>query len=84
MRKGDLKFVLEGDRLKGEFALVKTRGDEKSWLLLKKKDRYARTGEILSGNRSVVSDRTLEELLESGGKPASRRKIERIRLREAQ
>ena len=84
LQKGDLKFVLEGERLKGEFALVKTRGDEKSWLLLKKKDRYARTGEILSENRSVVSDRTLEELLESGGKPAGQRKIERIRLREAQ
>ncbi len=33
LKKGDLKFVLEGEKLQGEFALVKTRKDEKSWLL---------------------------------------------------
>ena len=44
LKKGDMKFVLEGEKLQGEFALVKTRKDEKSWLLLKKKDRYATTG----------------------------------------
>ena len=38
LKKGDMKFVLEGEKLRGEFALVKTRKDEKSWLLLKKKD----------------------------------------------
>ena len=37
LRKGDMKFVLEGEKLQGEFALVKTGMDEKSWLLLKKK-----------------------------------------------
>ena len=37
LRKGDLKFVLEGEKLQGEFALVKTGKDGKSWLLLKKK-----------------------------------------------
>ena len=29
LRKGDMKFVLEGEKLQGEFALVKTRKDEK-------------------------------------------------------
>ena len=62
LKKGDMKFVLEGEKLQGEFALVKTRKDEKSWLLLKKKDRYATTEDILAENRSVVSDRTLEDL----------------------
>ena len=64
-RKGDLKFVLEGEKLHGEFALVRMRKDEKSWLLLKKKDRYAAQGEILKENRSVVSQKTLEEMLET-------------------
>ena len=60
-----MKFVLEGEKLQGEFALVKTGKDEKSWLLLKKKDRYATEGDILKENRSVVSQKTLEEMLEA-------------------
>jgi bifunctional non-homologous end joining protein LigD len=66
LRKGDLKFVLEGEKLHGEFALVRMRKDAKSWLLLKKKDRNATKGDILKENRSVVSRKTLEEMLEAG------------------
>src|SRR5512143_2719933 len=62
LMKGDLKFVLYGKKLQGEFALVKTGMGEKSWLLLKKKDRYAVKGDILQKSRSVVSDKTLEEI----------------------
>src|SRR5512135_2258743 len=54
-RKGNMKFVLEGEKLHGEFALVKTGKDGKSWLLLKKKDQYAAKADILKENRSVVS-----------------------------
>jgi bifunctional non-homologous end joining protein LigD len=84
LRKGDLKFVLEGEKLQGEFALVKTRQDEKSWLLLKKKDRFAATRDILQANRSVASHKTLEELLEAGASPAFReKKVQQIRWHEA-
>ena len=84
LRKGDLKFVLEGEKLRGEFALVKTGKDEKSWLLLKKKDRSAGTGDILKENRSVASHKTLEEVFAAGPEKSSRqKKIEQIRLREA-
>ncbi len=65
LKKGDMKFVLEGEKLHGEFALVKTGKDGKSWLLLKKKDRNATREEILRENRSVVSHKTLEEMLEA-------------------
>ena len=82
LRKGDLKFVLEGEKLRGEFALVKTAKDEKSWLLIKKRDRHAGGNEILAENSSVVSGRTLEELLAEGDKPYRREKLERVRLRE--
>jgi bifunctional non-homologous end joining protein LigD len=83
-RKGNLKFVLEGEKLRGEFALVKTGKDGKSWLLLKKKDRYASKGEILKENRSVVSRKTLEEMLEAGrSKSFRQKKLSQIRLREA-
>lgn len=41
--KGDLKIIFNGDKLKGEFALVKTNRGEKDnqWLLIKKKDKAA-------------------------------------------
>lgn len=84
LAKGDLKFILEGEKLRGEFALVKTGRDDRSWLLLKKRDRYATGDDVLADNRSVVSARTLEEVF--AGQPAARdgeRKIERLRLREA-
>jgi len=84
LRKGDMKFVLEGEKLRGEFALVKTRKDEKSWLFLKKKDRYATMEDILKKNRSVVSNRTLEDVSETDPKKSSRQeKLNQIRLREA-
>ena len=84
LRKGDMKFVLEGEKLQGEFALVKTGKDGKSWLLLKKKDRHASKGDILGENRSVVSHKTLEEVFEADpGKSSGQKKIEQIRLREA-
>jgi bifunctional non-homologous end joining protein LigD len=83
LRKGNMKFFLEGEKLKGEFALVKTGRGENSWLLLKKKDKYAGRGEILKENRSVVSGKSLEELSGAGEKKISLKKMERIRLREA-
>ena len=83
-RKGNMKFILEGKKLQGEFALVKTGKDGKSWLLLKKKDRYAAQGEILKESRSVVSHKTLEEMLETGTQKSFRQKKgNQIRLHEA-
>ena len=83
LRKGDLKFVLEGEKLHGEFALVRMRKDAKSWLLLKKKDRNAAQGDILKENRSVVSRKTLEEMLEAGrSKSFRQKKLNQIRLHE--
>ena len=83
LRKGDLKFILEGEKLNGEFALVKTGKDKKSWLLLKKKDRYASQEEILTDHRSVVSHKTLEEMLEKSSQKSFREhKLNQIRLHE--
>jgi bifunctional non-homologous end joining protein LigD len=84
LSKGDLKFVLEGEKLKGQFALVKAGKDDKSWLLLKKKDHYATAADILKENRSVVSDKTLENISEADPNKSSRQeKIDQIRAREA-
>jgi len=82
--KGDLKFVLEGDKLRGQFALVRMKKDEKSWLLLKKKDLYAGDASILEKNRSVVSGMTLESISGTGlEKSFKRKKLRQIRLHEA-
>ncbi|MDB5133922.1 MAG: Bifunctional non-ous end joining protein LigD [Mucilaginibacter sp.] len=42
LRSGDLKFKLNGEKLKGEFVLVKLHGaEDNSWLLIKHKDDFA-------------------------------------------
>jgi bifunctional non-homologous end joining protein LigD len=42
MEKGEIKFVLHGKKLKGSFALVKTKGwgPKNSWLLIKHADEH--------------------------------------------
>lgn len=40
LEKGQLKFVMNGTHLKGSFALVRLR-DEKNWLLIKHRDKFA-------------------------------------------
>jgi bifunctional non-homologous end joining protein LigD len=83
-RKGNMKFVLQGEKLQGEFALVRTGKGGKSWLLLKKKDWNATKMDVLKANRSVVSRKTLEEMTEGSGSESFRqKKSNQIRLHEA-
>src|SRR5438874_4839714 len=46
IERGDLKFRLHGEKLQGEFAIVlmKGRGKGNEWLLLKKRDAFAKPG----------------------------------------
>jgi len=84
LEKGNMKLVLAGEKLQGEFALVRTKMDGKSWLLLKKKDSQATKEDILRENRSVVSHKTLEEIAAANPSVPSRQdKINQIRRREA-
>ncbi len=63
LEKGDLKFVLLGEKVRGEFALVKTHGrEENAWLLIKKHDEYATEKDILLKDTSVLTDRAMEEI----------------------
>ena len=41
LKKGDLKLRLNGVKLKGSWALIRTGGDGRSWLLLKHRDEWA-------------------------------------------
>jgi bifunctional non-homologous end joining protein LigD len=60
---GELKVKMNGKKLKGEFALVQTKGrGDNAWLLIKHKDRYAKATDITTKDKSVVSGKTLEQL----------------------
>jgi DNA ligase D-like protein (predicted 3'-phosphoesterase) len=64
--RGHAVFVLHGEKLRGGFALQRTRpGAKPQWLLIKRRDDAARPGSDIVGERpeSVVSGRTLAELL---------------------
>src|SRR6266849_589889 len=65
LARGDLKFRLHGEKLKGEFAIVqmKGRGKGNEWLLLKKKDDFADPDwDAEQHAHSVLTGRTQEEL----------------------
>jgi bifunctional non-homologous end joining protein LigD len=65
--KGHITFILEGKKLKGEFALVQMKGrGENAWLLLKAKDKYSTTEDILRKNRSVLTRKTLKPRIKNG------------------
>ena len=75
LAKGKLVFKLHGEKLHGEWTLVKTfskdtRGN--SWLLIKHKDEEVRKGDnaqFLEGNAtSVVSGRTMDEIARDSDK----------------
>ncbi len=62
--KGDLKFRLSGEKLKGEFALVRMKGRKgNEWLLIKKRDAFAVPGwDVEAHAYSVLSGRSQEEI----------------------
>jgi bifunctional non-homologous end joining protein LigD len=70
LKKGQLKFTLYGKKLRGSFALVKTKGfgDPKkdSWLLIKHKDEFVQPNyDANTYDISARSDRTLKEISNS-------------------
>jgi bifunctional non-homologous end joining protein LigD len=81
LARGDLKFRLHGEKLKGDFALVlmKGRGTGKSkgneWLIIKKRDEFASVGwEVEDHAYSVLSGRTQEEIARNLPAKKTRRK----------
>jgi bifunctional non-homologous end joining protein LigD len=72
-QKGHLKFELDGEKLKGGWALIRTHGSKyggksgkQAWLLIKEGDEYAKEGNaariVDEEPDSVVSGRSLEEI----------------------
>ena len=69
LEKGELKFRVAGERMKGGWVLIHTRGmgdgDENQWLLIKERDEEARPGEPDPwgpDDRSVSTGRTMDEI----------------------
>jgi bifunctional non-homologous end joining protein LigD len=59
LANGKLSIQLRGEKVKGSFALVRTK---EAWLLIKHKDRFVTKAEVTEKNRSVLSGVTVEEL----------------------
>ncbi|WBY07012.1 DNA ligase D [Sphingomonas sp. 7/4-4] len=77
LEKGHLHFRLEGERMKGEWLLIrlKPRGKEKNenWLLRKIDDAYAGATDYLveTGLTSIKTGRTMQEIAEGKKGPSS-------------
>ncbi len=66
LERGHAVFVLHGEKLRGGFALQRTRtGPKPQWLLLKRRDEQARPGSDIVAERpaSVLSGQTLDQML---------------------
>jgi DNA ligase D-like protein (predicted 3'-phosphoesterase) len=70
LSRGHAVFVLHGEKLRGGFALQRTRASGKpQWLLVKRRDEQARPASDVVAERpaSVLSGRTLEQVLAAAG-----------------
>ena len=72
LKGGDLKFTLQGKKLRGSWVLVRTRGfggsSKESWLLIKHQDEFASPADITAElPLSVLSGRLLADIAHDGG-----------------
>jgi bifunctional non-homologous end joining protein LigD len=75
LKKGELKFVLEGERLHGSWVLVRmkrdrTGGKRENWLLIKHRDEAAVEGDDLlkTADTSIASGRAMDAITAGKGK----------------
>jgi bifunctional non-homologous end joining protein LigD len=77
LRKGELKFAVAGERLKGSWVLVRmkhdrTGGKRTNWLLIKHRDEFVRdakaTQKMLDEDASVASGRAMSDIAAGKGR----------------
>ncbi len=77
LRKGELKFVMAGQKVEGSWVLVRLKFDRErggkrtNWLLIKHHDGYEKEGDadaLLADDRSVASGRTMDEIAAGKGR----------------
>ncbi len=79
LAKGELKFVMEGERMHGSWVIVRLKGDKpgklkNAWLLIKHRDEGAVEGNTTGptdDDRSVASGRALAEITGGKGRAAT-------------
>jgi bifunctional non-homologous end joining protein LigD len=69
LKEGAIKIILKGKKLKGAWHMVLMKGDEEArqWLLMKSKDEFADEKNTYD-EKSVISDKTLDQVAKSKGK----------------
>ena len=67
LHSGSIKIILKGKKLKGEFALVRMKGEEKSWLLIKHRDPYA--VDSYNSEEQTPKNSPINKFLAAKGKP---------------
>ncbi|MBP6389779.1 MAG: DNA ligase D [Flavobacteriales bacterium] len=72
LHSGSLKIVLKGRKLKGEFALVRMKGQEKSWLLIKHRDKHA--VDSYNSEEQTPKNSPINKALASAGKTPKAKK----------
>jgi bifunctional non-homologous end joining protein LigD len=90
LEEGSLKLKLHGEKLQGEYALVRTHGmGENGWLLIKHKDEFASTKDITKQDKSVLSGKTIEKMEDTseqvwkGGKAQNIAKPKKVSRKKA-
>jgi bifunctional non-homologous end joining protein LigD len=73
LRKGELKFTLAGEKLRGSFVLVRlkndrNRGKRNNWLLIKHRDEFAGEDDVAQQGKSVASRRSMEQIAAGKGR----------------
>jgi bifunctional non-homologous end joining protein LigD len=77
LRKGELRFRLEGQRLHGDWVIVRMKGDRyggkrTNWLLIKRRDEHAgdeeTTEALIAEDRSIASGRTMSTIAAGKGR----------------
>ncbi|MDP9237212.1 MAG: non-homologous end-joining DNA ligase [Chloroflexota bacterium] len=64
LEDGKISITLRGKKLQGSWTLVRIKSDPKSWLLIKHRDEYVSTRDVLVEDRSVISGLTIQDLKE--------------------
>jgi bifunctional non-homologous end joining protein LigD len=76
LKKGELKFKLQGERLNGSWVMVRMRNDRDggkrtNWLLIKHRDEFAgdanAVAKMMDEDRSVASGRTMKQITAGTG-----------------
>jgi len=87
LKKGEIKFILNGEKLRGSFVLVKLKHSEKGneWLLIKHKDTAEDSAwQIDEHDGSVLTGRTIPEIAEEQPPKRSPSPIQPAELHGAQ